>query len=373
MIAEHFDHIEDPRHARGLRHRLDDILIIALCAVVAGADGWDDIAAFADVCEPWLTERLGLQRGVPSADTIRRVLAAIEPEAFERGFARWTETVATKTAGEVVAIDGKSLRRSYDKDDPRAMLHMVSAWASGQQLVLAQQTVDAKSNEITAIPALLAVLDVRGCIVTIDAMGTQTDIAARIQAAGAEYVLALKANHETLHDDVRDYFATLAPAPRASAFACYAETTDLGHGRKEVRRLWASEDLDWLVQTRAWVGLRSVVMVASERHDGDTVTHHRRYFVSSLAASETADAERMLGAVRSHWGIENSVHWVLDVVFREDESRVRRDHGGANLSVVRRLGLNLLRRSEPPRKMSLRMRRKLAGWDLAFLAAVVGL
>ena len=281
--------------------------------------------------------------------------------------------MATQTAGEVVAIDGKSLRRSYDEDDPKAMLHMVSAWASGQELVLAQQAVSAKSNEIKAIPALLDVLDVRGCIVTIDAMGTQTEIAAQIQRQGADYVLALKGNHETLHDDVRDHFETLAPAPRQSAFACYAETLDVGHGRKEVRRVWASEDLDWLKQTTDWAGLQSVVMIESERHVSDAVSRQRRSFITSLPASGLVDAERLLRAVRSHWGIENSVHWVLDVVFGEDESRVRRDHGGTNLSVLRRLGLNLLRRSEPPRKMSLRMRRKLAGWDLSFLAAVVGL
>lgn len=373
MIADHFDHVDDPREAQGRRHRLDHILTIALCAVVAGSDGWDDIAAFAHACEPWLAERLDLRHGVPSADTIRRVVSTVEPQAFERGFARWVESVATKTAGEVVAIDGKTLRRSYDKDDPKAMLHMVSAWASGQRLVLAQQTVEAKSNEITAIPALLDVLDVRGCIVTIDAMGTQTKIAARVRKAGADYVLALKANHETLFDDVRDYFATLDPHRGASPFACYAETRDVGHGRRDVRRLWASEDLDWLVETRAWAGIRSVVMVESERHVGGAVTRQRRYFVSSLGASEPVDAARLLNAVRSHWGIENGVHWVLDVVFGEDASRVRRDHGGTNLSVLRRLGLNLLRQSEPPRKMSLRMRRKLAGWDLAFLAAVVGL
>lgn len=328
---------------------------------MTGSDGWDDIAIFAQAWQPWLTERLGLTHGAPSADTIRRVVAAIEPEAFERGFARWVEGVATKTDGEVVAIDGKSLRRSYDKDDPRAMLHMVSAWASSQRLVLAQQAVDAKSNEITAIPALLSVLDVRGCIVTIDAMGTQTEIAAQIRQQGADYVLALKRNHETLHDNVRDYFETLQPAAAEGPFARFAETREVGHGRKEVRRVWASSDLDWLLQKRDWAGLQSVVMVESERDLGGEVTRQRRYFISSLPADTVSDAERLLGAVRDHWGIENSVHWVLDVVFREDESRVRRDHGGTNLSVLRRLGLNLLRRAATTRKTSLRQKRKLAG------------
>ena len=373
MIADHFDHLTDPRRAQGRLHRLDHILTIALCAVVSGADGWDDIAAFADACKPWLAERLKLRHGVPSADTIRRVMSALSPQAFERGFARWVETVATRTAGEIVAIDGKTLRRSYDTDDPRAMLHMVSAWASSQQIVLAQQAVSAKSNEITAIPSLLGVLDVRGCIVTLDAMGTQTAIAAQIQRQGADYVLALKGNHERLCDDVRDFFETLAPAPGASAFACYAETTDLGHGRKEVRRLWASSDLDWLAGRRAWAGLRSIAMIESERHVGGAVTRQRRYFLSSLGASGSAEAERLLGAVRSHWGIENRVHWVLDVAFREDESRVRRDHGAANLSVVRRLGLNLLRGTPTARKRSLRMKRKMAGWAPDFLTAVVGM
>jgi predicted transposase YbfD/YdcC len=373
LIAEHFDHIEDPRRAQGRRHRLDHILTIALCAVVSGSDGWDDVAVFAQAFEPWLTERLGIKHGVPSADTIRRVVSTISPQAFERGFARWVEGVAKKTAGEVVAIDGKALRRSYDKDDPKAMLHMVSAWASAQRLVLAQQAVDAKSNEITAIPALLDVLDVRGCIITIDAMGTQTDIAAKIRKQGADYVLALKGNQETLHNDIVDYFETLKPTAASSSFARYAETTDLGHGRKEVRRVWASSDLNWLIRARDWVDLQSVVLVESERHLGGTVTRQRRYFISSLRADTAGDAERFLGAVREHWGIENGVHWVLDVVFREDESRVRRDHGGTNLSVLRRLSLNLLRRTPTTRKLSLRMKRKVAGWDPAFLAAVVGI
>jgi predicted transposase YbfD/YdcC len=373
LIAEHFDHIEDPRRAQGQRHRLDHVLTIALCAVVANSDGWDDIAAFAHAYEPWLTERLGLTHGVPSADTIRRVVSAIEPEAFERGFARWVEGVATKTDGEVVAIDGKSLRRSYDKDDPKAMLHMVSAWANEQRLVLAQTAVDEKSNEITAIPALLSVLDVAGCVVTIDAMGTQTEIAAQVRAQNADYVLALKGNQETLHDDVRDYFETLNPAAVSGPSARYAETRDLGHGRGEVRRGWVSSDLDWLRQRADWAGLRSIAMVESERDVGGVVARQRRYFISSLPADTDGDAARLLGAVRGHWGIENGVHWVLDVVFREDESRVRRGHGGTNLSVLRRLGLNLLRRAQTPRQMSLRMKRKLAGWDVSFLASVVGI
>lgn len=369
MIADHFDHLQDTRRAQGRLHRLDHILTVALCAVVAGAEGWADIATFGHAKAEWLTRRLGLPHGPPSADTVRRVLSTIEPDAFAEGFARWVESVATKTAGEVVAIDGKALRHSYHKDDPQAMIHMVSAWASEQRLVLAQTVVDEKSNEITAIPRLLDVLDVSGCIVTIDAMGTQTGIAAQIRDQGADYVLALKGNQGALDADVRDYFETLRPT--STGAVCYAESTDVGHGRKDVRRLWASSDVAWLVQGGDWAGLKSLVMVESERHTDGGIARQRRYYITSLPADGPSDAARLLGAVRSHWGIENGVHWVLDVVFREDESRVRQDHGGANLSVLRHLALNLLRRAES--KLSLRMRRKRAGWDDRFLEEVVGI
>lgn len=373
MFSQYFDHLHDTRRAQGQLHRLDHLLTITLAAIIAGADGWDDIATFARTKADWLTERLHLKHGTPSADTFRRVIAAFDPDAFAQGFLRWIEHVAQKTRGEVIAIDGKALRRSYDKDDPKAMLHMISAWASHQHLVLAQRQVEGKSNEITAIPALLDVLDLAGCIVTIDAMGTQRAIAERIIERGGDYVLALKENQPALYEEVRGYFEQ-APRDRLA----YAETTDLGHGRKEVRRVWASPDVAWLAERSRWPGLRSIVELERARHEGERLTRERRYYLSSLPAGSGSDAEVVLDAIRSHWGIENEAHWVLDVVFREDESRIRRDHGGANMSVLRHVALNLLRKNEaratPGSRgaMSLRMKRKRAGWDEEFLAEVVG-
>lgn len=373
MFTQYFDHLHDPRRNQGKLHRLDHILVITLSAIIAGADGWDDIATCARTKADWLTQRLQLKHGTPSADTLRRVIAVLDPDAFARGFLRWVEDVAQKTRGEVIAIDGKALRRSYDKDDPKAMLCMISAWASRQHLVLAQRQVEGKSNEITAIPALLDVLDLEGCIVTIDAMGTQTAIAEQIITQRADYVLALKRNHPALYEEVRAYFERV-PRHRLAQ----VETTELGHGRKEVRRVWASSDVDWLAERSRWAGLRSLVEVEAERHEGEHLTSERRYYLSSLSADTREEAGVLLGAIRSHWGIENGVHWVLDVVFREDESRIRREHGGVNLSVLRHVALNLLRKNEARatpgsrRAMSLRMKRKRAGWDDKFLAEVVG-
>ena len=369
-FLDHFDHLQDPRRDQGKRHRLDHILVMALCALTAGAEGWDDIATFAKAKTQWLEARLALKHGPPSGDTVRRVLSTISAEAFAQGFLRWVETVVSKTAGEVIAIDGKTLRRSYDKDDPKAALHMISAWASQQRLVLAQQKVDDKSNEIKAIPALLEVLDVAGCIVTLDAMGTQTEIAAQICAQGGDYVLALKRNQGKLHQEVREYFAdgrSLAQMPVHTV-----ETIDLGHGRKEVRRLWASSDVEWLAKAERWSNLGSIARLEYERHTDAGVSKDDRYYISSLVAETQEDAQVLLDAARSHWGIENSVHWVLDVVFREDESRIRRDHGGQNMALLRHMALNLLRHDQTKR-LSLRMKRKRAGWDEAFLAQLIGI
>jgi predicted transposase YbfD/YdcC len=367
-FTDYFDHLDDPRRNQGKRHRLDHLLVMALCAVVAGADGWDDIATFAQAKADWLEERLDLKHGTPSGDTVRRVFAALCPEAFARGFVRWIEALAQKTAGEVIAIDGKTLRRSYEKDDPKAALHMISAWASEQHLVLAQEKVSDKSNEITAIPALLEVLDLEGCIVTLDAMGTQTQIAAQIREEGADYVLALKGNQGTLHRDVRSYFEEGRQRHWHAMPVAYAETCDLGHGRREVRRLWISTDTQWLPKAATWVDLSSIVMIEHERHTQSGMSREQRFYISSLEV----EPHEMLRIIRAHWGIENQVHWVLDVVFREDENRIRRDHGGQNMAVLRQLALNLLRKDETKR-LSLRMKRKRAGWDDAFLADVVGI
>jgi len=364
-FAEHFDHLDDVRRDQGKLHQLADILTITLCAVLAGAEGWDDIATFAQVKAEWLSKRLELKHGSPSSDTIRRVVAAIKAEAFAKGFVRWVESVARKIDGEVIAIDGKMLRRSYDKDDPKAALHIVSAWACEQHLVLAQEKVKTKSNEITAIPALLDVLDVAGCIVTIDAMGTQLEIAEQIIDQEADYVLALKANQGNLHRQVKEYFSDGAKQGYTKMPVSYAETTDIGHGRKEIRRAWVSSDIEWLAAP--WSGLKSIVLIEHERHTNQKVSLEQRYYISSL----DAEAEKMLDVVRSHWGIENQLHWVLDVVFQEDQSRIRRDNGGQNMAVLRHLAMNLLRQDQTKR-LSLRMKRKRAGWDESFLAQLIG-
>ena len=283
-FTRHFDHLEDPRRDQGKRHRLDHLLVIALCAVVAGADGWDEIATFARAKADWLGRHLACKHAPPSADTFRRVLASICPEAFRRGFLRWIEHVAKKTAGEVIAIDGKTLRRSYERDDPKAALHMISAWACEQHLVLAQEKVSDKSNEITAIPALLEVLDLEGCIVTLDAMGTQTEIAEQIREQDADYVLALKGNQGTLHQEVCAYFEQGRARGFAGMPVSYAESLDLGHGRKEVRRLWASSDVTWLPGHERWSALASMAMIEHERHSAQGVALERRYYISSLRA-----------------------------------------------------------------------------------------
>ena len=367
-IADHFASIEDHRRDQGKLHRLSDLLTIAICAVVGGAEGWQDIAAFGQAKQAWFDERLKLKHGTPSADTIRRVIARIDPAEFEKCFATWVGSLTKKIGGEVIAIDGKTFRGCYDKDDPKATLHTVSAWANTQRLVLAQRKVDSKSNEITAIPALLEVLDVAGCIVTLDAMGTQVAIAEQLQEQKADYVLALKANQGGLYEEVQGYFADGARRAFAGMPVSQGETLDLGHGRKEIRRLWASSDVSWLGDAARWPGLKSIIKVESERHAKGAPTLERRYFISSLAA----DAGPLLGVIRSHWMIENGVHWVLDVVFSEDASRIRREHGAENFGVLRRLALNLLRQDQS-KKHSLRMKRKRAGWDNDFLAEVIGI
>lgn len=366
-FAEHFDHLDDVRHDQGKLHQLADILTITLCAVLAGAEGWDDIATFAQVKADWLRARLDLKHGPPSSDTIRRVVATIKAEAFAKGFVRWVESVARKVDGEVIAIDGKTLRRSYDKDDPKAALHIVSAWACQQHLILAQEKVKTKSNEITAIPALLEVLDVAGCIITIDAMGTQVEIAGQIIDQEADYVLALKANQGNLHAQVKEYFVDGAKEAYRKMPVSYAETTDIGHGRKEIRRAWVSSDVEWLAASSRWSGLKSIVLIEHERYTNEKVSVEQRYYISSL----DAQADKLLRIVRSHWGIENKVHWVLDVVFQEDQSRIRREDGGQNMAVLRHLALNLLRQDQTKR-LSLRMKRKRAGWDEGFLAQLIG-
>jgi predicted transposase YbfD/YdcC len=335
-IFAHFADMPDPREDNR-RHLLIDIIVITICASICGAEKWDDIEAFGKAKEAWLRRFLTLPHGIPSHDTIGRVFSMLDPEALNRRFLSWVSAVNANRSEEIVAIDGKTLRHSYDRRSGKSAIHMVSAWASTAGLTLGQRRVDEKSNEITAIPELLRILELEGCVVTIDAMGTQREIAKQIVEQNADYVLALKGNQSTLQEEVALYFQGVSE--KTDDDIDYHKDVNKDHGRIEIRECWVTNTIDWIHGNEQWAGLHSVCAVRSTRIIGETETQETRHFISSL----TVDAQRMGEIVRAHWGIENSLHWVLDVAFREDECRKRKDNSAENFAVLRHITLNLLK------------------------------
>jgi len=367
-LAQYFSTIEDPRCSGKVEHRLVDILVIAVCAVIACAESWDDIALYGRSKLAWLRTFLELPNGIPSHDTFRRVFMLIDPEAFEAGFATWVGTLTTGFEREVVAIDGKTIRRSFDHGREQSALHVVSAWASEQGLVLGQRCVDGKSNEITAVPELLDQLALENSIVTLDAMGCQTAIAEKVLARGGDYLLTLKGNHPLAHAAVVEHFdqhCFRVGAPSRADCDAFDDT----HSRLVRRRVFASTEAAALDALSGWPGLRTVLAVESIRSVNSAPTKVEseiRYFLSSCP-----DDPAVLGkAIRSHWAVENALHWVLDVTFREDDSRVRDRTAARNLALLRKIALNIVGRDRTS-KASVRARRKKAAWNDSYMLKIL--
>jgi predicted transposase YbfD/YdcC len=346
-----------------------DIVVIAVCAVVCGAEGWVDVAEFGRSKEGWFRTFLALPTGIPSHDTFGRVFSRIDPERFQACFRAWVLAANADLAGQIVAVDGKTSRRTHNRGAGREALHLVSAWATEARLTLGQRAVDGKSNEITAIPKLLELLHLEGCLVTIDAMGTQQAIARQIVEAGADYVLSVKENQPTLYREILWLFSRVEHPDYPQLLHDTHRTLDKDHGRLERRvcqTITAPQHLASLTAEGQWPGLRSVIAVHASRRVGTKLEEETRYFIASL----DGDARTCAQAVRQHWGIENRLHWVLDVAFRDDESRVRTGHAAENLAVLRHIALNLLN-AETTLRRGVKGKRLKAGWDNDYLARIL--
>ena len=375
-LVAHFTRVPDPRINRRREHDLIDILVIAVCTLLCAGETFNDMEDFGKAKRDWFSTFLKLRNGIPSHDTFNRVFAALDPEQFLDCFLRWTQSLREAVPQEIVALDGKALRRALNKG--QSIKYVVSAWAESNGLVLGQLKVADKSNEITAVPELLRVLELSGCIVTLDAMGCQKKIAKEIVEADADYVLALKGNQETVHEEVKSFLdATLleqqsprlqgAKLSKAAATLASLETVEKDHGRLEIRRYYQSDQLDWFADRLKWEGLKSVGMVESIREVDGKTTVERRYYLASLPLG----IKTLARAVRGHWGVENKVHWIMDVCFHEDQSRARTGYAAENLATLRRLALNLLQQ-EKTKKRGIRGKQLNASWDHAYLLRLLG-
>lgn len=369
-FLRYFHDVPDPRDVN-IVHQLSDMIVIAVLAVICGADGWADVELFGHCKHRWLATFLDLPRGIPSHDTFSRLFARLDPQAFERCFVAWMSDLVQYTGGKLVAIDGKAIRRSFEHAwDKSGMAHLVSAFVGANQLVFGQLAVEDKSNEIVAIPKLLELLDLKGALVSIDAIGCQKEIARTIVKKQAGYLLAVKENQPGLHGKVKALLDEAILEGFAGMQHDYFEQTSGGHGRLETRQVWCTSEVHWLgALVKEWPGLQSLAVVDSIRQViGQEPMRDRRYYISTL---DGHNAQIVAGAIRGHWGIENQLHWSLDVTFGEDQSRIRKDHGAENFSRLRRIALNLLQK-EKSAKASIRGKRKLAGWDHDYLLKLLG-
>lgn len=367
-FIDFFSDMPDPRLDRKKLYNLTDIFVVVLCGVLTGAESWVEIEQFGKVKLNWLRQFVPLVNGIPSHDTLGRVFSLIDPEEFGKRFLGWIRSVSKKTKGGVIAIDGKTLRRSHDESSGRSAIHMISAWATENRLVLGQLKTSEKSNEITAIPELLKLLDINDCIVTIDAMGCQRKIARQITSQGGHYILGLKGNQSKLAEDVEDFFSCAQRDDFSFLRHDYTKTTEKDHGRIETREYWIADEASFDADG-AWGGLKSVGMVKSTRNTKNGLSVDTRYYICSC---EGLSANGFAHAVRGHWGIENSLHWVLDVAFREDECRVRKGHAAENLSRIRHVALNLLREEKEVCKLGIKAKRHRCAIDEEYLQAVMG-
>lgn len=358
-----FNNMEDPRRKQGKRHSLSDMIVIAVTALICGAGGWEDIELFGKCKAKWFKSFLTMPHGIPSHDTFARVFARLDPDAFEECFRQWMQHLGQASDGRLIAIDGKTLRRSFDTAADKAALHMINAWCVTNQTVLGQVACGAKDNEITAMPKLLELLDLQNAVVTADAMHCQRATAKAVRDRGGDYLLQVKDNQPTLHENLKLLFDQGLTDDCQGVAYDFAENIDAGHGRIETRRCWSSWDIDGVASRVEWSGLRSVVCIERIRQVGGKTSGKRHYYISSLPGR---DAKKMLALSRGHWGVENQLHWRMDVVFGEDQRRIRKDHGAENYTRLSRIALNLLK-ADKSKKASIRQKRKLGGWDHDFL------